>query len=112
MRALREAEERAAQEEIERAQKLQAQLQEAAELEEAYRIQRIKEWRKAASKPDKTVFMFGDVHINEIIFVGYDPDEKEDLSPFPERVAATLLGEAAEMDFTPMSSDGGCKMEV
>ena len=84
MLALREAEEKLAQEEAERAQKLQEQLREAEELEEAYRVQRIKEWREAAAKPDKVVFLFGDVKVNEIIFIGYDADEKEDLEPFPE----------------------------
>lgn len=84
MQALREAEERLAQEEIERAQKLQEQLREAEELEEAYRTRRIEEWRYAAAQEDKATFLFGDVTVNEIIFVGYDADEKEDLDKFPD----------------------------
>ena len=84
MQALKEAEEKLAREEIERAQKLQEQLREADELEEAYRARRIEEWRIAAAKEDKVTFLFGDVTVNEVIFVGYDADEKEDLELFPD----------------------------
>lgn len=96
IQAQKELEEKMAQEEILRAQKLQEQLREAEELEEAYRERRIDEWRIAASKPDKATLLFGDVTVNEIIFVGYDADEVEDLENFPDPNEIKANGENEE----------------
>ena len=106
MQALKEAEERLAQEEITRAQKLQEQLREAEELEEAYRTRRIEEWRIAAEKKDKATFLFGDVTVNEVIFVGYDVDEKEDLEKFPDPNEEREIDAVEEQEGAGVDADG------